>query len=94
MDIPANILMSSGMYAYVAVKASVHASDSAVFGLNDDEINALCKKYNNSVRKDVINGILLKAAPIEVVNSLGQLGYKVVTTTGEAEIVWTMQREL
>lgn len=94
MEIPANILMSSGMYAYVAIKASVHATDSAVFGLNDDETNALSKKFNNSVKKEIINGILLKAPPIDVVNALGQLGYKVVTTTGEAEVVWTMQREL
>lgn len=94
MEIPANILMSSGMYAYVAVKASVHAVDSAVFGLNEDEINALSKKYNNCVRKDIVNGILLKAAPVQIVNALGQLGYKVVSTTGEAEIIWTMQREL
>lgn len=94
MEIPANILMSSGMYTYVAVKASIHATDSAVFGLNDDEINALSAKYNASVRKDIVNGILLKAAPITVVNALGQLGYKVVCTTGEAEVIWTMQREL
>lgn len=94
MEIPANILMSSGMYAYVAVKASIHAADSAIFGLNEDEVNALSKKYNNCVRKDIVNGILLKAPPISVVNALGQLGYKVVATTGEAEVMWTMQREL
>lgn len=94
MEIPANILMSSGMYAYVAVKASIHAEDSSVYGLNDDEINALSKKYNNCVRKDVINGIMLKAPPLNVINALGQLGYKVIASTGEAEIVWTLQREL
>lgn len=85
--------MSGGNHAYVAVKASLHASDSAVFGLNEEEIKALAKKFSN-YRQNVINGILLKAAPLEVVNALGQLGYRVVATTGEAEIVWTMQREI
>lgn len=85
--------MSSGNHAYVAVKASLHAADSAVFGLNEDEIKALVKKFSD-YRKEVINGILLKAAPINVVNALGQLGYRVVATTGEAEIVWTMQRDI
>lgn len=85
--------MSSGNHAYVAVKASIHAADSAVFGLNEEEIKALLKKFSNK-HQEVINGILLNVTPMEVVNALGQLGYKVVATTGEAEIVWTMQREI
>lgn len=85
--------MSSGNFAYVAVKASLHASDSAVFGLNEVEFKALVKKFSN-YQKEVINGVLLKASPMEVVNALGQLGYRVVATTGEGEIVWTMQRDV
>lgn len=85
--------MSSGNHAYVAVKASLHATDSAVFGLNEEEIKALMKKFSNN-RLEVINGILLKAPPIDVINALGQLGYRVVATTGEAEVVWTMQRDI
>lgn len=93
MEIPASLLISSGMHAYVAVKASLHASDSAVFGLNETELNALVKRFHN-YRKDIINGILLKATPIEIVNALAELGYRVVATTGEAEVVWTMQRDI
>lgn len=93
MEIPASLLMSSGTFAYVAVKASLHAADCAVFGLNNDEIVALVKRFEN-YRKDIINGILLKANPIQAVNALGQLGYRVVATTGETEVVWTMQRDL
>ena len=93
MEIPASLLMSSGTYAYVAVKASIHASDSAVFGLYDDEIKALVKRFSE-YRKEIINGVLLKASPLEVVNALGQLGYRVVATTGEAEVIWTMQRDI
>lgn len=92
MDIPASLL-SSGIHAYVAVKASLHATDSAVFGLNETELNALVKRFHN-YRKDIINGILLKATPIEIVNALAELGYRVVATTGEAEVVWTMQRDV
>nr|XP_023016291.1 uncharacterized protein LOC111505673 [Leptinotarsa decemlineata] len=93
MEIPASLLVSSGTYAYVAVKASLHSADSAVFGLSDVEIKALVKRFPNS-KKEVINGVLLKAPPIEVVNALSQLGYRVVATTGEAEVVWTMQRDI
>lgn len=93
MEIPANILMSSGIYAYVAVKASIHASDSAVFGLSEVEVKALAKRFSD-YHRNVINGVLLKASPLDVVNALGQLGYRVVATTGEAETVWTMQRDL
>jgi hypothetical protein len=32
--------------------------------------------------------------PIAVVNTLSELGYKVVCSTGEAEVVWTLQREV
>ncbi|KAK9694630.1 hypothetical protein QE152_g33402 [Popillia japonica] len=93
MDVPASLLMSSGMHAYVAVKASLHASDSSVFGLSEVETNALAKRFNN-YRHDIVNGVLIKGHPINVVNALGELGYRVVGTTGEAEVVWTMQRDI
>lgn len=82
------------MYIYVAIKASVHASDSAVFGLNAEEIIALSKKFNGGPPKVIVNGILLKVDPITLINALGELGYKIVSSTGEAEIVWTLQREI
>ncbi|KAG5892947.1 hypothetical protein JTB14_014999 [Gonioctena quinquepunctata] len=85
--------MSTGTSAYVAVKGSLHAADSAVFGLDNVEIKALVKKFSDS-KKEVINGILLQAPPMDVVNALGQLGYRVIATTGEAEVVWTMQRDV
>lgn len=93
MEIPASLLMSSGMHTYVCVKASLHAADSAVFGLNQAEKKAITKRFHD-YQKEVVNGILVKGPAIEVVNALGELGYKVVGTTGEAEIVWTMQRDL
>lgn len=85
--------MTSGMHAYVAVKASLHSTDTFVFGLNNEEEAALTKRFN-TCSKEVINGILLRGAPVQIVNALGQLGYRVVSTTGENEIVWTLQRDL
>lgn len=93
MEVAASLLMSSGVHAYVCVKASLYSADSAVFGLNETEQKALVKRFGN-YEKNVINGVLIKGPAIDVVNALGQLGYRVVATTGEAEITWTMQRDL
>lgn len=38
------ITQPEGTFTYVAVKGSLHASDAAVFGLNDDEVKALSKR--------------------------------------------------
>jgi hypothetical protein len=37
---------------------------------------------------------LFPGPPVQVINTLSELGYKVVCSTGEAEIVWTLQREV
>lgn len=37
---------------------------------------------------------LFTGPPIQVINTLSELGYKVVCSTGEAEVVWTLQREV
>lgn len=93
MDVPASLLMSSGVHAYVAVKASLHASHSSVFGLSNVETSALVKRFHN-YREDIVNGVLLNGSPIEVVNALSELGYRIIGTSGEAEVVWTMQRDI
>lgn len=82
-----------GTFTYVAVKGSLHASESAVFGLNADEVKAITKRFPSSTT-ECVNGIRIKAAPLDVINSLSLLGYKVVCTTGEIEVVWTLQREV
>ncbi|KAK9510763.1 hypothetical protein O3M35_005481 [Rhynocoris fuscipes] len=78
---------------YVAVKGSLHASDSCVFGLSNEELAAISKRFGN-VKKEVINGILIKANPLEVINCLSELGYRVACSSGEAEMVWTLRREV
>lgn len=84
--------MSESAYCYVAVKGSLHASDCSVFGLIPAEVLALSKRYPSS--SEVINGMTVKGPPIAVINTLSELGYKVVCSTGEAEVVWTLQREV
>lgn len=36
---------------------------------------------------------LISGTPFSVINALAELGYRVICSTGETEILWTMQRE-
>ncbi|XP_075992291.1 uncharacterized protein LOC142987427 [Anticarsia gemmatalis] len=77
---------------YIAIKGSVHANDCSVFGLGEEEIRALTKKYPGS--GVVVNGVSIKTNVLGAINSLAQLGYKVIASTGETEITWTLQRDI
>lgn len=81
------------IYYYVFVKGSLYSPDSAVFGLENQEISALCKKFD-SPAKAVENGVMFKKPVHEVINALAQLGYRVISTCGETETMFTLQREL
>lgn len=91
--IPVPIVTPEDIYTYVAVKGSLHAQDCAIFGLNKEEIAALTKRFTNG-STEIVNGILLKVPPLDGINTLSKLGYKIICSTGDAEIVWTLQREL
>lgn len=78
---------------YIAVKGSLHANDCSVFGLGQEEIKALTKKYPGS-GVTVVNGVTMKTNVLDAINSLSLLGYKVISSTGENEITWTLQREI
>lgn len=78
---------------YVAVKGSLHANDCSTFGLGAEEIKAISQKFPGSGAK-VVNGVTIKVNVLEALNALSQLGYRVITSTGEAEITWTLQREI
>ena|SRR5690349_16279998 len=81
------------IYYYIFIKGSLYSPDSAVFGLNVAEIQALSKKFNSPC-KEIENGVMFKKSVCETVNALAQLGYKVISTCGDAETMFTMQREL
>lgn len=93
VPVPVAIPKDDGNFHYIAVKGSLYSSDSAVFGLNDEETLALSKRFSNS-SVPIENGHTIKGPPITVINSLALLGYKVVCSTGDnSEIVWTLRRE-
>lgn len=77
---------------YIAIKGSLHANDCSVFGLGEEEVRAISKKYPGS--GEVVNGVAIKANVLNAINSLAQLGYKIIASTGEAEITWTLQRDI
>ncbi|CAK1603144.1 unnamed protein product [Parnassius mnemosyne] len=78
---------------YIAVKGSLYANDSFVFGLGQEEVKALTAKFPG-LGVDVVNGVSIKTNVLQTLNSLGQLGYKIISSTGETEITWTLQREI
>jgi hypothetical protein len=73
---------------YIAIKGSLHATDCSVFGLEEENVKKLAKKY-----EVVINGFSIGENVLHAINSLSRLGYRIVSTTGESEITWTMQKE-
>lgn len=93
VTIPVPIVHNEGTYTYITIKGSLHDRSCSVFGLNDTEIQALSKRFENSVRP-VVNGVMVSTPPLVMLNTLAQLSYKVVCSCGEAEICWTMQREI
>lgn len=81
-------------YLYFSIfLGSLYSSDSAVFGLEPQEIQAIAKKFNSSC-KEIENGIMFKQPVCVVINALAQLGYRVISTCGEGETMFTLQREL
>jgi hypothetical protein len=80
------------IYYYVFVKGSLYASDTHVFGLEMREIQALAAKFNTPNK--VENGVMFKNPVHEVINCLAQLGYRVVSSCGEGEQIFTLQREV
>lgn len=88
----ANLPLSEEGVVYIAVKGSLHANDCSVFGLGDEEVRALSKKFPGT--GVVVNGVAIKANVLEAMNSLAQLGYKIISSTGETEITWTLQRDI
>ncbi|XP_053960798.1 uncharacterized protein LOC128864989 [Anastrepha ludens] len=93
VTIPVPIVQNEENYTYVTVKGSLHDRSCTVFGLNDAEVQALSKRFDTGL-KHTLNGVMVGIPPMNMVNTLAQLSYKVICSCGEAEISWTMQREV
>jgi hypothetical protein len=81
------------IYYYVFVKGSLYSPEAAVFGLDVQEIQAIAKRFNSPC-KEIENGIMFKKPVCETINALAQLGYRVVSTCGDAELTLILQREI
>ncbi|XP_046401536.1 ankyrin repeat domain-containing protein 39-like [Ischnura elegans] len=77
---------------YVAIKGSLHSGDCSLFGLQPAELDNIKKQFTDEDCGEVLNGISIKRPPMLVINVMSDLGYRVVSSTGDAEIVWTMQK--
>lgn len=82
-----------GVYTYVAVKGMLSSSDAIVFGLTVDEVSALLDRFQRG-SIEYSNGVHVQGGPINVINTLAQIGYRVIGSTGENEVTWTLQREI
>lgn len=81
------------IYYYVFVRGSLYSSESAVFGLEITEISALSTKFGSNP-KEIENGVMFKKPVNTVINSLAQLGYRVISSCGETEHLFTLGREI
>lgn len=87
------VVQQDGIYAYIAVRGILSDNDCCVFGLSLEEQMALQKRFTYS-SIEICHGAVIKSNVMQVMNSLSKLGYKVVSSCGEKETVWTMQREI
>merc|ERR1712029_595280 len=92
------------MSSYVAVQGTPRKDNSYVFGLTPKEVRYLRSKFHSSRRpsdpsttppQQPSHGVCVQANPIVVLNALGYIGFKVVSTCGDAECyLWTVERNL
>lgn len=87
------VQQQDGIYAYIAIRGILSGDDCCVFGLSLEEQMALQKRFTYS-SIEICHGAVIKSNVFQVMNSLSKLGYKVVSSCGEKETVWTMQREI
>ncbi|CAL7951423.1 unnamed protein product [Xylocopa violacea] len=85
-------VMNDDNYYYVGVKASPYSSTSVVFGLNSDEAWALFKRFPDH-GPSVKNGFTINGPPFSIINALAETGYRVICSSGDTDVLWTLQRE-
>lgn len=87
------IQQQDDIYFYVFVRGSLYSMETSVFGLELLEVSALSTKFASSP-KEIENGVMFKQPANIVINSLAQLGYRVVSSCGETEHLFTLGREI
>jgi len=87
------------MSSYVAVAGKPTGDSVCIFGLTPQEVRYLQSKFPDSMKHEggwnPPHGIRLECACIVILNALGYIGFKVISTSGDHhEYVWTMERNL
>jgi len=92
------------MSSYVAVQGTPRKDNCFVFGLTPKEVRYLRSKFHSSRRASdpcstpppqPSHGVCVGANPVVVLNALGYIGFKVVSTCGDTECyLWTVERNL
>lgn len=77
---------------YAAIKGFLNADNCLAFGLSLEEERALYAQTQSGSKSQIPNFFRINV--LGAINALSQLGYRVVSTTGESEITWTLMREL
>lgn len=89
------------MSSYVAVAGVPSADTCSIFGLTPQEIRYLQSKFKDSIKHEVgsnwnpAHGVRLECTCTVVLNALGYIGFKVISTSGDkTEYLWTLERNL
>lgn len=87
------VMAQDGIYAYISIRGVLSGDDCTVFGISLEEKLAIEKRFTTS-SLPINHGMTIKSNVFQVLNSMSKLGYKVVCSSGDKEIIWTMQREI
>jgi len=95
----AKVLADASMSSYVAVVGKPTGETVNIFGLTPQEVRYLQSKFPDSLKHDSgwnpPHGIRLECACIVILNALGYIGFKVISTAGDKnEYLWTLERNL
>merc|ERR1712037_426866 len=97
--------LGADLSSYVAVVGAPTRDASHVFGLTPQEVRYLKSKFPPRTSQENPNtpatphhpqhGISVPASSVVLLNALGYIGFKVVTTCGDSqEYLWTLERNL
>ncbi|XP_037075201.1 uncharacterized protein LOC119096414 isoform X2 [Pollicipes pollicipes] len=81
---------------YIAVKGSLFATETYIFGINDSHFQeeALKLGVTDLTVSPCVNGVILNRDPMYVVNLVSRFGYEVIAASGGQECMWTMRRTI
>ncbi|TRY61899.1 hypothetical protein TCAL_09158 [Tigriopus californicus] len=89
------------MSSYVSVVGTPTAETCCIFGLTPQEMRYLQSKFPEHMKKgreegwNPKHGIRIECTCIVILNALGYIGFKVVSTAGDRyEFMWTLERNL